>query len=256
MLKKRIVGVVTIRRGWAVQSFGYRRYLPVGRPEVVAENLDRWGADEILLQCIDRSVDNAGPGFDILERVANKGLGTPLIIAGGIRNLADGVRCINAGADRLCVDALLHDAPEQAAELSSRLGAQAVIAALPLSMEGGVLRWLDYRSRKMTVMDNKVLRLLHDKVLSEALVLDWKNEGSRTGFDMRLLAQAELAGIPLIAFGGLGDPAAMRAVLELPQTVAAGVGNVLNYREHSIRLLKQELGAMPVRSPSLEPSVI
>jgi cyclase len=51
---KRLVGVITVKDGWAVQSIGYRRHLPMGRPEVVAENLDRWGVDEILLQCIDR----------------------------------------------------------------------------------------------------------------------------------------------------------------------------------------------------------
>jgi imidazole glycerol-phosphate synthase subunit HisF len=250
MLRKRVVGVVTVRGGWAVQSFGYARYLPVGRPEVVAENLDRWGADEILLQCIDRSTANAGPDLALLERVANMGLGTPLILAGGIRNEADGVSCIHAGADRVCVDALLHERPEEASELSNRLGAQAVIAALPLSVEQGGLRWFDYRTRKSVPISERVLQLLRDKVLSEALVIDWKNEGTRNGFDMALLAQPELAGIPLIAFGGLGDPAVMRAALEHPQTVAAGVGNALNYREHAVRVLKQELGGVAVRSPS------
>ena len=34
MLLKRLVGVVTVRRGIAVQSFGYQRWLPLGRPEV------------------------------------------------------------------------------------------------------------------------------------------------------------------------------------------------------------------------------
>ncbi len=55
MLKKRLIGVVTVREGWAVQSFCYNRYLPLGRPEAIVENLDRWGADEILIHCIDRS---------------------------------------------------------------------------------------------------------------------------------------------------------------------------------------------------------
>ena len=59
MVKKRLVGVITVKDGWAVQSFGYERYLPLGRPEVIAENLDRWGADEILLQCIDRSTTSS-----------------------------------------------------------------------------------------------------------------------------------------------------------------------------------------------------
>ena len=29
MLNKRIIGMVPVKEGWAVQSFGYRRYLPL-----------------------------------------------------------------------------------------------------------------------------------------------------------------------------------------------------------------------------------
>ncbi len=67
MLRKRLVGVVTVMGGHAVQSFRYERYLPLGRPEVLIENLDRWGADEILLQCIDRGRDGVGPDFPLLS---------------------------------------------------------------------------------------------------------------------------------------------------------------------------------------------
>lgn len=250
MLKKRVVGVVTVRRGWAVQSFGYSRYLPVGRPDIVAENLDRWGADEILIQCIDRSFREVGPDLQVLERVARRGLSTPIILAGGIRTVADGVRCINAGADRLCLDALLHDAPAQAAEISTRLGAQAVVASLPLSIEGGLLEWLDYRSHARGGLSDTVVGLLRDKLISEALLIDWKHEGSSAGFDIRLAQHAQLASIPLIAFGGLGDATTMRSVLELPNVVACAVGNPLHYREHAIGHLKQELGTVPVRPPA------
>jgi cyclase len=38
MLRKRLVGMVTVRDGWAVQSIGYARYLPLGRPAVMVEN--------------------------------------------------------------------------------------------------------------------------------------------------------------------------------------------------------------------------
>ena len=57
MLKTRIIGVVTVKAGWAVQSLGFRRHLPVGRPEIAIEYLDRWGIDEIVVLHID-----AAPG--------------------------------------------------------------------------------------------------------------------------------------------------------------------------------------------------
>lgn len=73
MLKKRLIGVVTVKHGWAVQSFGYRRHLPLGRPEVLVQNLDRWGADEILVQCIDRSASGLGPDLDVLGKISKLG---------------------------------------------------------------------------------------------------------------------------------------------------------------------------------------
>ena len=42
MLRKRLLGAVVVRQGWAVQSFGYQRWLPLGKVECLVENLDRW----------------------------------------------------------------------------------------------------------------------------------------------------------------------------------------------------------------------
>ncbi len=252
MLKKRLVGVITVKNGWAVQSFGYRRHLPLGKPEILAENLDRWGADEIILQCIDRSVHQMGPDFALLDRVAQMGLGTPIIFSGGIRTVEEGIQVIQSGADRLCIDALLRDAPEVARSLSKRLGAQALIAALPLSMESGRLCWFDYRCRTHAALDEKVVALLSDKVVSEALVIDWKNEGHDRGFDYELLKHFPLGDVPLIAFGGLSEAAVLQRVLDVGQVVAAAIGNSLNYRENAISAFKHQLVGLPLRAPYVE----
>ena len=64
MIKKRLIGAVIVKNGWAVQSFGYNKYLPLGRPSILIKNLNRWGADEILVNVIDRSHKNLGPDLD------------------------------------------------------------------------------------------------------------------------------------------------------------------------------------------------
>ena len=107
MLKKRLIGVVTVKNGWAVQSFGYQKYLPLGKPECLVENLDRWGTDEILVQVIDRSLTERGPDFELLEKLGRLGLGTPLIYGGGIRNVEEGMKVIQSGALYLQVAALI-----------------------------------------------------------------------------------------------------------------------------------------------------
>jgi cyclase len=250
MLKKRLVGVVTVRNGWAVQSFGYRRYLPLGKPECLVENLDRWGADEILVQAIDRSSRSLGPDLELLERLARLGLETPLIYSGGVRNVSDGVSAIHAGADRLALDAVLHDECAVAGALADQLGSQALIAALPLAVQGGQLEWLDYRTREARPLSSGVLKLLEDRVVSEALLIDWTHEGQPAGFDPRIVDALDVAGIPKLAFGGLSEPGQIAAMLQRPDVAAVCVGHFLSYREHAFQAIKTRLPAAQLRPAS------
>ena len=249
MLKKRLVGVVTVKDGWAVQSIGYRRYLPLGKPECLVENLDRWGADEILVLVIDRARHGRGPDFELLNKLARIGISTPLIYGGGITSVEDGIRTIQAGADRLVLDALLHDDPAVVRELCSRLGAQAVIAALPMAHSDGKVNWLDYRNQQSKVISPDVTELLEGGIVSEALLIDWMNEGTRGGFQSALVQHFPLSHVPLIVFGGISEPEQFSQLLQNERVAAVAVGNFLNYREHAIQNLRTALSTTPLRLP-------
>ena len=233
-----------------MQSFGYKRHLPLGRPEILAENLDRWGVDEILLQCTDRSRQGLGPDLALLERITKKGLATPLTYQGGIRNVADGVAAVQAGAERIALDSLLRDDPQQAAALATSLGAQALIAALPLSRIDGQLQWLDHRSRRSSTISPEVRAVLASGAISELLLIDWQHEGQAGSFDESLLDDTALPDLPLIVFGGLSEAPQLRRVLARPAVVAAGVGHFLTWREHAVQQLKAQLLGLPLRPPT------
>jgi cyclase len=247
MLKKRLIGVVTVKDGWGVQSFGYRRYLPLGKLECLVENLDRWGADEILVQVIDRSVAGLGPDFKLVERLGALGLETPLIYAGGIRSVADGVRLIQSGADRIVVDSLLRESIPAVRDISERLGAQALIASLPLSWHENALAWFDYRTKTSHPISNEVLETIQSGTVSELLISDWQHEGKPGGFEQKLAEAFPLKEVPIIVFGGLNEHEQMRRLLRIPTVVAVAIGNFLSYREHAIQNLKESLADMPLR---------
>lgn len=247
MLKKRLVGVITVRHGLAVQSIGYRRYLPLGKPEILIENLDRWGADEILVQCMDRSAGQLGPDFGLLERIGKIGLSTPLIYAGGLRHVADAVQAVKLGADRVAVDAMLRDNPAQLAEVAAELGAQALIAHLPVRHVAGVLRWLDHRTHQEQPLSEALLAQLQAGHVSEVMLSDWSHEGLPQAFDEAMVAAFPVADIPLIVFGGLSTAAQLQRVLAMPAVVAAAVGNFLSYQEHAIQMFKRDLKGISLR---------
>lgn len=238
VLSKRFIGIVTVRNGWAVQSFGYRRWLPLGKPEVLVENLDRWGADEIILQCIDRSRHGLGPDFDILERIGKLGLSTPLVYVGGLRSGEDAARVVKMAADRVAFDALLWDNPDEVREAGQRLGAQALIAAMPLTRNKQGVLWYDYRTRQSRPVPSTLLEILASGVVSEAMVIDWEHEGIPRGFDRELLNFGQADNVPLIAFGGISDPETALGVFRDSRVAAVAIGNFLSYTEHAIQHFK------------------
>ena len=251
MLKKRLIGVVTVKNGWAVQSFGYRRYLPLGRPEVMVQNLDRWGADEILVQCIDRSAFGLGPDLEVLGKISKLGIATPLIYAGGIGGREDAVKVVRYGADRIMVDAMVLDSSQSLEAVARDLGTQAVIAHLPLRMGEDGLKVLNYRDRVERPIA-RWLELLTLEWVSELMVTDWLHEGSPGSFDERLLTVAQLSDKPLLCFGGISEAVQLQRVLAHPKVVAAGVGNFLSYQEHAMQALKKQLGTSALRAHHYE----
>lgn len=250
MLKKRLIGVVTVKDGWAVQSFGYRRYLPLGKPECLVENLDRWGADEILVQVIDRSVAGVGPDYKLLGKLARLGLGTPLIYGGGMHTVEDGVQVIQCGADRVIVDALLHDDLSVVRGLSEQLGAQAVIASIPMAMGSHGLEWYNYRSKVAAPIGEALAETIEQGLISEVLLTDWQHEGTSSGFESALIDLFPNKKVPLIAFGGISSAEQMRGLLALSSVAAVAVGNFLSYREHAIQQFKEALASAALRPPT------
>jgi cyclase len=85
------------------------------------------------------------------------------------------------------------------------------------------------------------------RVVSEALLIDWRNEGYPQAFDVEIIRGFPLNDVPLIAFGGLSEPNQLRHVLAMPRIAAVGIGNFLAYGEHAVQALKCSLTDLPLR---------
>lgn len=249
MLRKRLIGVVTVRQGIAVQSFGYRRYQPLGDPLCLVENLDRWGIDEILLQVIDRSRAESGPDIELLERIGNSGIATPLCYSGGIRSVNDAVKVVESGADRVCIDSLIYQSTDIIKNISIKLGAQAVVVALPLIKSGSHYTTYDYLNKKTVGIENQIRELTDNKYVSEVMLIDVCNEGGIGKFDSSVLDFSHTATVPVILFGGITEPDQVATLLNNSQVSAVAIGNSLNYREHAVQLLKDKVVGSDLRKP-------
>ena len=250
MVKKRLIGVVTIQNGLAVQSFSYSSYLPLGNPLCIIQNLDRWGVDEILIQVIDRSINQLGPDFDLLNKLGQLKISTPVIYSGGIRNLNDAVNVIKKGSDRIVLDHLLRNSNDELIRISKVLGSQALIASLPIVKDGNKLLAYNYESKIRQELEKDFLELISNKdIISEVLLINKETEGFPDSFDTDLISFFPKIKVSIIAFGGISEVKQVQNLLSEKQVSAVGIGNFLNYKEHSVQFFKESIKSDYLRSP-------
>ena len=249
MLKKRIIGSIAVLNGWAVQSISYNRYLPLGKPEVIAQNLDRWGADEILIQCIDRSKNSNGPDFSTLSKIANAGITTPLIYAGGIKDNLDAINVIKYGADRVMFDALLNSDLSEIIKSARILGSQALLGCLPVSYNQGKIYRLNYLTKETELLTNQYLENIYSSSVSELLLVDYLNEGLDKAFNFNILksSKVENINIPILIFGGISTPRIAKKILKQGNIAGVSIGNFLSYKENSIEYFKNKINLSSIR---------
>ena len=254
MVKKRIIGVITIRDDTAVQSFGYNRYLPLGKPEFLAVNFDRWGVDEILLLDINRTQKFKSPNIELIQRIASSGISTPVIYGGGIMTEEHAVNVIRHGADRLVIDGLINSDFNRIAKITESLGAQAIIAGLPLTYINKKIHHHDYIRKNENILDFQKIQKLSSNLVSELLIVDPINEGMVGSYDENLIDAFCDMSLSLIAFGGVGVSTKANLLLGRKNVAGIAIGNQLNYEEHAIQHLRQKITNANIRKPIFQTS--
>ena len=254
MSKKRIIACLVVRHGIVVQSIGFRRYLPVGRPEIAARFLNDWGVDEIILLDITAIAEGRAVDPEMVRRVA-RGCYVPLAVGGGIRSIADMRAVLQAGADKICVNSLAVENPSLLTEAAGVFGDQCLIASIDVRCTAaGYEIFASGGSRPTGLAPAAYVRRLAKAGVGEILLNSIDRDGSRLGYDLELIdTVAPAVGIPVIVLGGAGRPEHLREALGREHVSAAAAANLWHYTEHSVATIKAYLRAhgVDVRYDSL-----
>ena len=153
-----------VRQGLAVQSFGYKRWLPLGKPEFLVENLNHWGADGIVVLATDRK--NNGPDLELIKRLGSLGLSTPLIYGGGI------LTSIHRSYSRRCrtfnFDTALSRNQGEIMAMGKTVGVQALIASIPLIQNNkGAVQHISHRTGILAKLPDSIKTLIATEKVSE-----------------------------------------------------------------------------------------
>src|ERR1700750_34206 len=128
-LAKRIIPCLDVTAGRVVKGVNFLELRDAGDPVEIARRYDEQGADEITFLDITASSDGRGLLLDIIEAVASQ-VFIPLTVGGGVREVADVRRLLNAGADKVSMNSAAVANPQVISDASDRHGAQCIVVAI------------------------------------------------------------------------------------------------------------------------------
>lgn len=242
MLKTRMIGVLVVKQGLVVQSLNFRSYLPVGIPPIALEYLDRWGIDEIVMVDIDATPSGRLPDFQKIKEYCKHAL-VPLTVGGGITQVADMIKIIQSGADKVVINSAAVANPALITEGVRLFGNQCLIVCLDVRAVGpGQYEAFTHSGTRPTGLDPVTLaKRAEEYGAGELLLNSIDRDGSKRGYDLELIRQVLGAiEIPLIVLGGVNHPRHFQEAIELGVSAVAAA-NFFHYTEHSVIAAKSYL---------------
>ena len=209
-LASRIIPCLDVDAGRVVKGVQFVNIRDAGDPVEVARRYNEQGADEITFLDITASSDNRNTIVEVVEQVAEE-VFIPLTVGGGIRELADINRMLNAGADKVSINTTAVNNPDFIVEASKYFGNQCIVVAIDarrVVSDDATPRWEIYThgGRNPTGLDAvEWARRMEHNGAGELLVTSMDRDGTRDGFDLELMRQITTSvNVPVIASGGVG----------------------------------------------------
>ena len=243
-LAKRIIPCLDVTDGRVVKGVNFVKLRDAGDPVEIARRYDEQGADELTFLDITASSDNRGLILGIVEQVASQ-VFIPLTVGGGVREVNDVRRLLNAGADKVSVNTAAVQNPRLVEDAAGRFGSQCIVVAVDAKRVpgSGSLRWevFTHGGRRSTGLDAVEWgKKMQAAGAGEVLLTSMDRDGTKAGFDIELTcAFSEALDIPVIASGGVGGLQHLVDGIVLGKADAVLAASVFHYGELTVQQAKQ-----------------
>ncbi|MFH0839596.1 MAG: imidazole glycerol phosphate synthase subunit HisF [Candidatus Omnitrophota bacterium] len=245
MLAKRIIPCLDVKEGRVVKGVNFVKLRDAGDPVEHAKLYDKEGADELVFLDITASHEKRKTMVDVVNRIAEC-VFMPFTVGGGISELEDIRKLLNAGCDKVSMNTAAVENPNFIKESSAKFGSQCIVLAIDAKLKpGSKAKWEVYINggRDNTNIDAiEWAKKGTQAGAGEILLTSMDYDGTKNGYDISLTrAICEAVSVPVIASGGCGNLEHMYEVLTNGLADAALAASIFHFREYSIKQAKEYL---------------
>ena len=247
MLAKRIIPCLDVKDGRTVKGTNFVNLREAGDPVELGRAYSEQGADELVFLDITASHEGRKTFTDMVARVARE-LSIPFTVGGGINELADVARMLDAGADKVSVNSAALRSPQLVGDIASHFGSQVCVVAIDARCTDG--QWECYLNGGRVPTGRGLFdwaREVADRGAGEILFTSMNHDGVKQGFANDALARlSDELPIPVIASGGAGAMQHFADAFTVGRADAALAASVFHFGEIAIPELKQYLRAQGI----------
>ncbi len=244
-LAKRIIPCLDVDQGRVVKGVNFVGIRDAGDPVEIAKRYNDQGADEITFLDITASHEERDTTVHMVEAIAEQ-VFIPLTVGGGIRELADIRKMLNAGADKVSINSAAVYNPEFVREASQKFGAQCIVVAIDAKQVGDN-HWeiFTHGGRKPTGINAVEWAVkMADYGAGEILLTSMDRDGVKTGFDLGVTkAISDAVNIPVIASGGVGNLDHLVDGVKLGGADAVLAASIFHFGEYTVQQAKEHMAA-------------
>lgn len=250
-LAKRLIPCLDIQAGRVVKGVNFIGLRDAGDPVAIARRYDEEGADELTFLDITASVEARDIILHTIEAVASQ-VFIPLTVGGGVRQVDDIRRLLNAGADKVSINTAAITHPHLVREAADRVGSQCIVVAIDAKNVGSdtAPHWevFTHGGRKATGLDAIVwAKKMQADGAGEILLTSMDKDGTKTGFNLPLTrAISDAVDIPVIASGGVGNLQHLVDGIVQGHADAVLAASIFHFGEYTLREAKQFMQAQGI----------
>lgn len=241
-LAKRIIPCLDIKNGTTVKGTNFVNLREAGDPVELGKLYSEQGADELVYLDITASHEGRKTFTELVERIARE-INIPFTVGGGINELSDVERMLNAGADKVSINSAALRRPGLIDEIAANFGSQVCVVAIDAKYEGGA--WQCYLNGGRIPTNRDLFDWAHEaneRGAGEILFTSMNHDGVKQGFANDSLRRlSDTLTIPVIASGGAGAKEHFLDVFREGHADAALAASVFHFGEIPIPTLKQYL---------------
>lgn len=222
-----------------VKTVRFKKPAYIGDPINAVKIFNEKEVDELVVLDIAAAKRGTGPDLRMVLDVASECF-MPFAYGGGVRSVQDVEALVARGVEKVIVNTLLLRSPGVVAEAVREFGSSSIVASV--DYRRGLVGGLRVHSASGAPTPRDVVAhcraVTEDVGVGEILLQSVDRDGTWAGYDLDTTrAVAEAVSVPVVAAGGAGSVADVRALFETTRATGAALGSMSVYQKRGMGVL-------------------